>query len=196
MKLLFPTVIHEIPVKNFETIKLKLADFIQEEFNKDPEGVEYSNVGGWQSQPYYMDFDNILLSTVSETLLSYFKNNNVLNMNKEITYKGLWMNVNKDGDYITTHDHPNCDMAGVFWINVPDGSGYFECQSPHSYDYGAESTIYTDDFKEKTNFYGSYSFKAIAGSIILFPAALNHRVTPSHCMDPRISASFNLTFNV
>ena len=198
MKLLFPTVIHELKVDNFRSIKKDLVKFVYEEREKDPQGLKFSNMGGWQSKPTYMyqsyqEYDNILFSTVSKTIKSYFSDNV---MDKEIIFEGLWMNINKKGDYNSTHDHPNCHMAGAFWINSPEGCGNFECQSPHSYNCGQEINVYTSDFREKTNSYGSYGFLPIEGSIMLFPASLNHRVTPNQSDQDRISSSFNLTFKV
>ena len=195
MKLLFPSVIHELKVKNFKSIKMDLINFVYEEREKDSKGLNFSNMGGWQSQPTYKDYNNILLSTVADTVRTYF-NNNVLDMSKEIVFEGLWMNINKKGDYNATHDHPNCQMAGVFWINIPEGCGIFECQSPHSYTSGPEVTVYTEDFREKTNSYGSYGFIPEEGSIILFPASVNHRVTPNTSNEDRISSSFYLTFKI
>ena len=198
MKLLFPTVIHELKVDNFRSIKKDLVKFVYEEREKDPQGLKFSNMGGWQSKPTYMyqsykEYDNILFSTVSKTIKSYFSDNV---MDKEIIFEGLWMNINKKGDYNSTHDHPNCHMAGAFWINSPEGCGNFECQSPHSYNCGQEINVYTSDFREKTNSYGSYGFLPIEGSIMLFPASLNHRVTPNQSDEDRISSSFNLTFRI
>ena len=195
MKLLFPTVIHELKVDNFRSIKEDLVKFVYEEREKDPRGLRFSNMGGLQSQPTYKDYDNILFSTVKNTLMTYFSQN-VLDMSKEITFEGLWMSINKKGDYNATHDHPNCHMAGAFWINSPEGCGNFECQSPHSYNCGQEINVYTSDFREKTNSYGSYGFLPIEGSIMLFPASLNHRVTPNQSDEDRISSSFNLTFRI
>ena len=195
MKLLFPTVIHELKVDNFRSIKEDLVKFVYGEREKDPRGLRFSNMGGWQSQPTYKDYDNILFSTVKNTLMTYFSQN-VLDMSKEIVFEGLWMNINKKGDYNATHDHPNCHMAGAFWINSPEGCGNFECQSPHSYNCGQEISVYTSNFREKTNSYGSYGFLPIEGSIMLFPASLNHRVTPNQSDQDRISSSFNLTFKV
>ena len=195
MKLLFPTVIHELKVDNFRSIKEDLVKFVYGEREKDPRGLRFSNMGGWQSQPTYKDYDNILFSTVKNTLMTYFSQN-VLDMSKEIVFEGLWMNINKKGDYNATHDHPNCHMAGAFWINSPEGCGNFECQSPHSYNCGQEISVYTPNFREKTNSYGSYGFLPIEGSIMLFPASLNHRVTPNQSDQDRISSSFNLTFKV
>ena len=195
MKLLFPTVIHEIKVKKFKSRKKELLKFVYEQREKDPQGVAFSNRGGWQSQPNYVQFNNILLSILSDTLRDYF-NNNVLDMSKGVNFEALWMNINKKGDYNVTHNHPLTHMAGVFWINTPEGCGNFECQSPHSYDYAHETQVYTSKFREKSNSYGSYGFSPMEGTIMLFPASLNHRVTSNQSDEDRISSSFNLTFKI
>ena len=49
MKLLFPSVIHELKVKNFKSIKMDLINFVYEEREKDSKGLNFSNMGGWQS---------------------------------------------------------------------------------------------------------------------------------------------------
>ena len=86
MKLLFPSVIHELKVKNFKSIKMDLINFVYEEREKDSKGLNFSNMGGWQSQPTYKDYNNILLSTVADTVRTYL-NNNVLDMSKEIVFE-------------------------------------------------------------------------------------------------------------
>ena len=39
MRLLFPTIIHEIPVPNFESIQSDLIKFVYQERKKDPKGL-------------------------------------------------------------------------------------------------------------------------------------------------------------
>ena len=192
MKLLFPTVIHELKVKNFRSVKKELMDYVYDQYDRDPKGLNFSNMGGWQSQPIYFNHKNILLSIVTETLQSYFRKG-VLSKGGSFGLNGLWMNINRKGDYNATHDHPNCHLAGVFWINSPKECGNFECQSPHSYTSGPEIAVYTDEFREKTNSYGSYGFSPTEGTIMLFPASINHRVTSNESDEDRISSSFNMT---
>ena len=193
MKILFPSVIHEISVKNFKSIKKELMDFVYDQQQRDSKGVVFSNSGGWQSQSLYHTYDNILRETIRASITSYFKG--VFTMDG-YSICNLWMNINKKGDYNVTHNHPLTHMAGVFWINTPEGCGNFECQSPHSYDYAHETQVYTSKFREKSNSYGSYGFSPMEGTIMLFPASLNHRVTPNQSDEDRISSSFNLTFKI
>ena len=191
MKLLFPTVVHEVTVKNFKSIKKDLVNYVYEQKQRDSQGVSFSNVGGWQSGPSYSNFDNILLTTITETLIPYFSNN-VLDMSKKIQYNGLWMNINRKGDYNTSHDHAMCHLAGVFWLMTPKNCGNIHFFSPHSFTHGSEMQRYTEDFQKKTNVYSSYWFSPVEGSILVFPACLIHRVDSNQSDEDRISASFNL----
>ena len=191
MKILFTTVVHEVTVKNFKSIKKDQVNYVYEQKQRDSQGVSFSNVGGWQSGPSYSNFDNILLTTITETLIPYFSNN-VLDMSKKIQYNGLWMNINRKGDYNTSHDHAMCHLAGVFWLKTPKNCGNIHFFSPHSFTHGSEMQRYTEDFQKKTNVYSSYWFSPVEGSILVFPACLIHRVDSNQSDEDRISASFNL----
>ncbi len=193
MKLLFPTVIHELKVGNFRSIKKELMDYVYDQHDRDPKGLNLSNMGGWQSQPIYFNHKNILLSIVTETLQSYFSKG-VLGEGEEFTYKGLWMNINRKGDYNTTHDHPLSHMAGVFWIKTPKDCGNLILENPRHFVCAHEMRRYSDDFRSLTNSYPSYLITPTEGDITLFPSSLSHRVEVNESDDDRISASFNLIF--
>ena len=192
MMLLFPTVIHQIKVDNFKSIKNDLIKFVYWEREEDPHGVNFSNVGGWQSKGTYHQFDNILLSTVTNALTSYFSND-VLDMEREIKCDGMWMNINKKGDYNATHNHPGCHLAGVFWIQSPKGCGNIELQNPNSFPMGHEMMRYTEKFQKKSSAYPVYMFPPTEGTLLLFPACINHRVSASQSDEDRISVAFNLS---
>ena len=52
---LFPSIIHQFDVNDFDEIQNQLIDYAYQFKNKDPEGVIYSNHGGWQSPNFDMD---------------------------------------------------------------------------------------------------------------------------------------------
>ena len=195
MKLLFPTVVHEVTVKNFKSIKKDLVNYVYEQKQRDSQGVSFSNVGGWQSGPSYSNFDNILLTTITETLIPYFEND-VLDMSKEITYDGLWMNINGKDNFNSAHNHPGCHLAGVFWIQSPKGCGNLELQSPHSFTMFQEMSRYTESFQKKSSAYPVYMFPPTEGTILLFPASIMHKVESNQSDEDRISIAFNLTFRI
>ena len=59
---LFPNIVHSIEIKDFGKIQDELIDFVYNEENENPIGQIYSNRGGWQSNPFYHQSDNILFS--------------------------------------------------------------------------------------------------------------------------------------
>ena len=195
MKLLFPTVIHELKVDNFGLIKKGLVEFVYEEREKDSKGLKFSNQGGWQSDFEYCRFDNILLSTVTKALNSYFEND-VLDMSKEITCDGLWMNINGKDNFNSAHNHPGCHLAGVFWIQSPKGCGNLELQSPHSFTMFQEMSRYTESFQKKSSAYPVYMFPPTEGTILLFPASIMHKVESNQSDEDRISVAFNLHLSI
>ena len=191
MKLLFPTVVHEVTVKNFKSIKKDLVNYVYEQKQRDSQGVSFSNVGGWQSGPSYSNFDNILLTTITETLIPYFSNN-VLDMSKKIQYNGLWMNINRKGDYNKSHIHPDSHLSGVFWIKCPPDSGHLTFQSPHYFSQYNEVTSYTKEFRDETISHPTYNVFSEEGRMIIFPSSLYHHVEPNKSDEDRISVSFNI----
>ena len=190
MRLLFPTVFHEISIKNFKSIKRELIDFVYDQRQRDSAGVECSNIGGWQSQDVYHQGDNIIRSTVLKTIQPYFKK--ILRNGGEVELANMWLNINKKGDYNSTHNHPRSHLSGVLWIKTPNHSGHFEMQSPHAFECGHEIGAYNDTFQEKTGSYDYYYLLPTEGNIVIFPSYLNHKVKPNESDEDRISVAFNL----
>ena len=191
MRLIFPIALHDIPVKDFGFIKKKLIKFVYEQKEKDSTGVVKSNRGGWQSDSFYYSDDNLLMSTITKSLTSYF-NENILQKNKKFDIDALWMNVNGKGDYNNAHNHPMCHLAGVFWIKTPPKCGNLEFLSPHSFTMADEIMMYTEEFQRRTSYYHGHWVPPQEGSILLFPASLMHKVESNQSDEDRISASFNL----
>ena len=71
MRLIFPIALHDISVKDFGSIKKKLIKFVYKQKEKDPNGVTFSNRGGWQSHSSYYSDDNLLISTITKSLTSF-----------------------------------------------------------------------------------------------------------------------------
>ena len=192
MRLIFPIALHDISVKDFGSIKKKLIKFVYEQKEKDPNGVTFSNRGGWQSHSSYYSDDNLLISTITKSLTSYFNENNLKKPNKKLAIDALWMNVNRKGDYNNAHHHPRCHLAGVFWIKTPSKCGNLEFMSPHSFTMSDEIMMYSEEFHRRTSYNHGHWVPPQEGTILLFPACLMHKVEPSESDEDRISASFNL----
>ena len=189
---LFPNIVHYIEIKDFGKIQDELTDFVYNEENENPIGQIYSNRGGWQSNPFYHQSENILFSILNKEITSYFSNTDLFRENFRYGYSGLWLNINKGGDYNSMHLHPNSDLAGVFWIQVPieGDSGRIKFTSPHEFTEHKIFKMYNDKGAVENDC--GYAFKPVPGTILIFPAHLYHEVEMNQTRNDRISASFNI----
>ena len=191
MKLLFPTLIHEVTVPTFKQIESDLIKFAYQEKKKDSVGVIISNQGGWQSNS--LDFDNILSKVIIESVEKYFITTRILNEGVVVRFNNIWVNINKRGAYNVKHDHPNCDLSGVLWIKIPKDSGDIIFENPMGFHEFNQIHSYNKDWKDKINLHHSYWFPPEEGKVLIFPSYLMHQVTVSKSNKDRISASFNIT---
>ena len=100
-----------------------------------------------------------------------------------------WGNLQKKGNYIKEHRHNNTQFSGVFYLQTPENSGdiIFTTRNAtwiNSY-WEPSLTVYDDlnSFEKR--------FRPQQCGIFLFPAHLDHYVTPSHSEEERYSISFN-----
>ena len=189
---LFPNLIHSIEIENFKKIQSELIDFVYNEESENPIGQLFSNRGGWQSNPFYHQNDNLLFSTLNKEIESYFSDSSIFRENLKISYTGLWLNINKSGDYNSWHCHPNCDFSGVFWIEVPADGGNINFASPHEFVEHKSFKIYNSRVTDEFNYAEGYRVAPSSGTILVFPSHLYHEVLPNQTRKDRISASFNL----
>ena len=192
----FPNLIHSIQIKNFEKVQNELIDFVYNEESENPIGQLFSNRGGWQSNPFYHQNDNLLFSTLNKEITSYFSDCSIFRENLKISYTGLWLNINKSGDYNAWHCHPNCDFSGVFWIEVPVNGGNINFASPHEFVEHKSFKIYNTQVKDQFNYSEGYRVNPSAGTILIFPSHLYHEVLSNQTRKDRISASFNLNIDM
>ena len=192
----FPNLIHSIDIENFKKIRGELIDFVYNEESENPIGQLFSNRGGWQSNPFYHQNDNLLISTLNKEIDSYFSDSSIFKQNFKISYTGLWLNINKSGDYNAWHCHPTCDLSGVFWIEVPADGGNINFASPHEFVENKSFKIYNSRVMEQLNYFEEYWFSPSPGRILIFPSHLYHEVLPNQTRNDRISASFNLNISV
>lgn len=85
---------------------------------------------------------------------------------------GFWINLMHKGDITSKHSHDDMDeiVSGVYYVQVPEGSGNFIC--------------YDGDNREVIS--------PVEGRFVLFSPSLPHEVTEHHSDVPRISIGFNV----
>ena len=185
---IFPSFVHLFDVNGFDEIKNQLIDYAYDFKKRDPEGVSFSNEGGWQSPDFSVNDENDVLHHFLINCLAGFP---VIDESFNIKLRA-WVNINKPGDCNIKHNHPTCDLAGVLWIKCPENSGNIIFYNPTGFEAFNEINSYNSDFKNKNNFCHTYLFPPVEGRILIFPSHLQHRVKKNMSNEDRISVSFNL----
>ena len=192
MKFLFPTVIHETEVPNFDQDTcVKIAKQLKK---KDPKGVVKSNVTGWQSEFIYSNSNDYFTNLITETLSNYFIRNKILK-SFDMSLHGHWININQPGALNNMHNHPDCHLAGVIWIKTNDKSGTLQFKNPTAFSENKVLQLLTDKFAKDNSLYPAYWMTTPPGCCVLFPSSLDHWVTPNESKEDRISVSFNIKLN-
>ena len=185
---LFTVPIHRLEIDNFKSTRDLLIKYAYDLKNLGREGRNASNRGGWQSDPFEIKDCNDVLQ---DLLVNVISNIPSFRENIDVRCDG-WVNINPPEALNVTHNHPNCDIAGVLWIKIPKNSGNFTFVSPYDFLSYVEMFSYKKEFKKELNYYHNYKFTPQEGSLLLFPSHLQHRVSPNKSNEDRISVSFNI----
>ena len=185
--------LYDTPVFQF-TIPIdneKLAEGIYRLKEEDSKGVPLSNQGGWHSKPMYSDpqfntpIDEVFtpITNVFPNILPTLPFQPPINRIGSI---GIWANINQRGDYNISHNHPTCDMSGVYYVKVPKG----ECGNIAFHD--PRPALFGNIFMIER--YGGMAVTRypIEGNMYLFPSHLMHDVGMNNVDEDRIAISFNL----
>ena len=198
---LFPTIMHIVKISNFHNIRGKLVDYVYEQKETFETVTGRTNIGGWQSEDTYHNFDNIINTVVKDNLKGHLIDKGILSKDLDtaigtittaMRLNSLWINVNGKGHYNVQHNHPLSNFSGVFWIKSPVGSGDKKFRSPNTFSCYKEMSFYTPGFKDQYNAYTSYNIPPQEGVMLIFPSFLLHSVEENLSDQDRISVAFNL----
>lgn len=155
-------------------------------------GISKSNCIGWHSTGNLFHFFPVELDELHQ-VITQFISDYVAELNPTANQVSVelfaWANILEKGGYHNVHNHPNCHLSGVYYINPgePDphnlNSGLIGFSDPRA---GASmvSSSYLD-------FGASYQYTPEAGMLLMFPAYLSHWVHPFTGEGKRITISFN-----
>ena len=189
-QMLFQTPLFEIVVKDIDNKQLAENVYNLKEIDT---GCQKSNTGGWHSTEFGMrvekDQDNLQFFTPLLNKFEYILA--ILPFEPRIVSLenyGIWANINTKNNFNNRHNHPGCDLAGVYYVKVPEGdAGNIVFNDPrHVLSYG-------DPFIAKRYVGGENTSRfPVEGNMYLFPPSLEHSVMPNKTDEDRISISFNL----
>ena len=187
VRMIFPTIMHDY---YYEKINEKDAiDFCYEQKKLDPIGKEISNRGGWHSDFFNINDDNIISHILTEGLSESIFTALNPSLELSITY---WIMINCPNSYNTSHTHPDAHFSGVLWLKVPENSGKIKFDNPFNHSGYTEILSYLPELKDQTAFYNGMSYDPKVGRMISFPSSLRHEVGINESNEDRIAISYNI----
>ena len=107
----------------------------------------------------------------------------------EIT--GCWGNIGFPGSRHRSHAHPNNYLSGVYYVRAPEGGSTINFFDPR-----AQAGVVLPPSERMSNLTAQkVTIDVKAGTLVFFPAWLNHSVDPNFSSEERISVAFNLMFS-
>lgn len=190
---LFPTQVVSGTIKDFDSFKQDLIDWIYQYKENDPGISKISNKRGWQSlskevftEEGFEPFKDKLIPCVTQL-------SNEFRVGRQMDLVQMWLNINGPFSYNVSHRHPGTELAGVLWIKQTPESGRFVFDNMDVGYRDAMLLTATDrEYLEEKKMPPEYVPQYTDGTMILFPAGLSHRVEINETTEDRISLSFNI----
>jgi|TARA_R100000149_G_scaffold52756_1_gene22651 uncharacterized protein (TIGR02466 family) len=150
---------------------------------KKGEGVKISNKNGFQTPNIFHQY---IHEKILEWVATVLKKEYIFKKEFEIQLLNLWINQNKKYSYNDPHTHPESDLSGVYYLDVPKNSGdiYFK-------DFKKEFSSLNNFFIHR-DFMSYKSIKNYKNQFLLFPSNFIHGVDINMTESPRVSVAFNI----
>jgi uncharacterized protein (TIGR02466 family) len=196
----FATPVAVATLPDADTINPELERIILERARRD-QGVQHSNLGGWQSSWDFAEWSGAsgkrLLDGVRElaTRLTCDRTGQPVRIAWQTN---AWANVNRRGHGNEFHTHPGCYWSGAYYVD--DGGiaadqalgGELELQDPRGVAPAMYAPLLAFAVPGGQSAGASELIYPRSGQFLLFPSWLSHAVRPYHGDRVRISVAFNL----
>jgi uncharacterized protein (TIGR02466 family) len=184
---LFPSSLWIHEIDDCEPLNAHLLAAVKK-LQADGHGYDRTDGGGWVSYTDLNEKDDFAtlmeyVVAASEGVLHF------LQYDFEHFYiLDSWANMNGAGKAHTRHNHPNCVLSGVYYVQAPENGGDIIFHDPRP-----QTSIFVPAIKQPTphNIAQRY-IKPADGLMILFPAWLEHSTEINTSTDNRLSISFNI----
>jgi uncharacterized protein (TIGR02466 family) len=182
---LFATPIWSFRPVEAEALARRVAERVREVRRREP-GAGASSYT-WQSSPelHLEPAFGDLAAVIAEAARAIAA---VLAWDCELALTSLWGNVSGAGEPLHAHTHPNNLLSGVFYACAPEGAGATSFSDPRPQARVLRPKVLRDTPLNSTEF----RYRPTEGTLLLFPAWLEHAVTTSSSAGERITVAFNL----
>lgn len=189
---IFPVPVFEFQIDNYQQTNLELKEFIYKLKEKDPNGLEISNAGGWHS-PYFDIQKNELLKKffgkIKDNLMKIFNDHMGWECKLEqIRISNMWSVVNSKNSFNIRHNHPNSIFSAAYYVKTQENAGNIKFFDPKEV-----KVMYHPKIKTQNEFSSHIvKIKPEEGKLLLFPSYLHHSVEENLSNEDRIVISFNI----
>ena len=176
----------------------KLTEFAFEMKNKDKNGVNHSNKGGWQSnnivEEPHEEFKKLKKEITQYLQLYHSEVFRGMKFKGNVTQSidNMWLMINEKHHYVDWHIHHKATLSGVYYIKhdgVENGNILFK----HPEHPQMSALHWKKELVEVWDMTSGELFiiPPKSNMLLIFPSWLEHSVEANLKNDPRISLSFN-----
>lgn len=188
---LFPVLMSCGTNDKFQEVKDSLLSEV-EKLRKEDDGVEITNVGGWQSKDTIGKKTPQIVKYIKDCINESFSESRSPNFDLKYYIVNMWINVNGPGDSNSLHNHPGSDFSGIFWLKTPENSGKVYFNNPHDFTQNIDILTVREEYQDALNIHPSYFYTPQEGSFLIFPSSLMHKVDQNKSNENRISVACNI----
>ena len=191
MHLFFSTPVWINQINNFETINNELKNYIYEEKEKNPDGVKKSNVNGWHSEGFDLKNERLKKFTneISNNIGAAVKDMGWDLETQVVKITNMWAIINKDRAFNERHHHGNSSLSAAYYVKAEKNSGdiiFFDPRQANVFHHPASKEANSLNCQVQ-------SVTPKAGTLVLFPSYLEHKVDENLSNEERIVVSFNIS---
>ncbi len=191
MHLFFSTPVWISTINNYEKINSDLKNFIIKEKEKNPKGTTKSNVKGWHSDDFDLKNEN-LKEFINE--ISVGIGNAINDMNWDIETQlakitSMWAIINHKEAFNEKHHHGSSALSAAYYVKAEQNAGeivFFDPRQANVFHHPLSKSVNEINAQVK-------SIEPKAGTLVLFPSYLEHKVNPNLSNEERIVISFNVS---
>jgi uncharacterized protein (TIGR02466 family) len=191
----FPTPIWTTRLKNIVKLNKEMLTFIYGMREKDPTGVQKSNMLGWHSRDF--DFPKSppiikFFKKITPLIKQVTKDLNWDNKNYRVRLSASWAIINPKYACNQDHIHPNNFISAAYYVNfpktMPKNSGRIVFKDPRPSHLFFQATVN----KLSPLNENEVTVQPATGVLAMFPSYLYHWVEPNLSDEDRVIISFNL----
>lgn len=183
----FTTYIWAGQVPDYQSLNERLIQAITALRAKDPGGQQQTNIKGWQSARVLQDLPEFEeLHQHFRTACAAVGENIKVQPGMQWRYQ-TWVNLSPSSAYNLPHIHPDSHLSGVYYVQIPEGSGQIYFRDPRP-----QAKILMPPLQPDSELLANeLSFPPQPGVVYMFPSWLEHGVKPGTTEQDRIGIAFN-----